>query len=279
MLCYGGKQMLGIGIIFFHALMSAAIWLVDSAFLSFYAEIELAAALWSGASMLRLGVRIFIVGMLMIYSLMRVHQLRRENGYYSDFDNKRRAEDAYYGNNESRLKSERVLYHCQALANYFNMTEEAHDALRVLCYCHDIGKVGVPQDILYKPQLTAEERRIYDQHCEHGARIAAQLEQTSCAAELILYHHEYYNGSGVYGLYGNDIPLGCRIFAVAWAYDCMVHPQKRMSSMVCNEALQELRYYEGTAFDPEVVEAFIKLMSKNRLLAPLGQRDYAYGRN
>lgn len=271
--------MLGIGIILFHALMSAAIWMVDSAFLSFYAEIEFAAALWSGASALRLGVRLFIIVMLMIYSFMRVHQLRRENGYYSDFDKLKKAEDAYYGNNESRLKSERVLYHCQALANYFNMTAEDHDALRVLCYCHDIGKVSVPQNILYKQQLNVDERRTYDLHTEFGAQIAAQLEQTRCGAELIRYHHEYYNGSGVFGLHGNDIPLGCRIFAVAWAYDCMVHPQKRMRSMVCDEALQELRYYEGTAFDPEVVEAFIKLMSKNRLLAPLGQREYAYGRN
>ena len=272
--------MRSIGIGLFYAFLSAAIWLTDSAFLSFYNEIPFSGALWAQVTTGRLALRLFIIAMVLIFGLLKIRQYRYENGLTRLFNETRKAEDMYFGNAESRDKSERVLFHCHNLATYFNLSNADKDALRTLCYCYDIGKISLPSSLLQNSaRLGKEQADLYDMHTAFGAEIIAAFEDTKDAAPLIMYHHEYFNGGGVYGKKGEEIPLACRIFSVAWAYDSMVNPHHRTRSFICKEALQELRYYEGTAFDPQVVEAFINIMDKPSLLASLSNKEYSLSRS
>jgi len=185
-------------------------------------------------------------------------------------------ETLFSGSAESLNKSCRLLYHALRLAAAFKLPEGEREALRTLCYCYDVGKVAVPCDVLADSQLKEEERRRkYESHTQLGADILTAIPELAPAAQLVLHHHEYFNGGGYLGVTGRHIPLPCRIFQVVWAYDCMIYPAGRAKALVCDEALLELRYYAGSAFDPEVVEAFIKLMSRNGLFSGLGIREFS----
>lgn len=267
--------MRSLAIAIFYAFISACLWLLASFLLSYYAELSFAEALLVGVPTGRLALRIFICGLVLIFGALKLAQHRRSNALQGRHYEQRRSEDLLYGSTESRSKSERVLYHCLNLAAYFNMPQADREALRVLCYCYDIGKVSLASSLLKKQARTAAEQSSYDMHTLYGAEIAAAFEDTKGAAELIKYHHELFNGGGVHGIKGAQIPLGCRIFAVAWAYDSMVNPQKRKRSHICDEALRELKYYEGTAFDPVVVEAFIRIMGKRDIKAGIGNTEFS----
>nr|WP_288183178.1 HD domain-containing phosphohydrolase [uncultured Sporomusa sp.] len=127
---------------------------------------------------------------------------------------------------------------------------------------HDIGKVGIPDAILFKPaRLLPEEYSIMQQHCEIGYRIAQAVPELMPIAELILRHHEWWNGGGYpLKLQGEEIPIECRILALADAYDAMTNDRPYHKAMSYEEALQELRRNAGKQFDPVLTELFIALI-------------------
>jgi len=138
--------------------------------------------------------------------------------------------------------------------------------LRLLAQFHDIGKVGIPDDILFKPgPLNAEETAEIRRHCEIGYRIAQSMPDLVLIADWILKHHEWWNGEGYpLGLKGEEIPLECRILAIADAYDAMTSDRPYRRAMTREEALAELERMAGTQFDPQLVEKFAGLLSKPR---------------
>lgn len=128
---------------------------------------------------------------------------------------------------------------------------------------HDIGKIGIPDQILHKPgPLTEREWAIMRQHPEIGARILRLVHGLSEVAKLVLAHHERYDGSGYpYGLSGDSIPLGARILAVVDAFGAMTTDRVYRPALSFRDALAELKRCAGTDFDPKVVDVFLELMN------------------
>ncbi len=132
--------------------------------------------------------------------------------------------------------------------------------IRLLAKFHDIGKVGIPDSILNKPgRLTDEEMAIMRRHCEIGYRIARASSELAPIAEWILKHQEWWNGKGYpLGITGEDIPLECRILAIADAYDAMTSNRPYRNALSHADAIGEIARCAGSQFDPRLAELFIK---------------------
>lgn len=128
-------------------------------------------------------------------------------------------------------------------------------------YLHDIGKLGVADRILLKPgPLTDEERSIMQRHVEIGFELVRGIPFLSDAAEIVLCHHERFDGSGYpRGLRDVQISPGARIFPVADTFDAITsdRPYRRASSF--NEGRETIRFQSGSQFDPQVVDAFLRV--------------------
>jgi putative nucleotidyltransferase with HDIG domain len=128
-------------------------------------------------------------------------------------------------------------------------------------FLHDIGKMAIPDNILRKPgPLTAEERDVMRTHCEIGYNMVTRIPFLREAAEIVLSHQEYYDGTGYpRGLRGDEIPLGARIFAVADALDAMISDRPYRRALSIAHAKEEIERCSGTQFDPRVVEVFLTM--------------------
>jgi len=126
---------------------------------------------------------------------------------------------------------------------------------------HDVGKIGVSDSILLKPgKLTDEEWGKMRQHPEIGYNMLRQVKFLSGAAEIILSHHERWDGKGYpRGLSHDEIPLGARIFGVVDTFDSMTSDRPYRRALSTMDALNEILKYSGTQFDPLVVEAFLDI--------------------
>ncbi|HMY53015.1 MAG TPA: HD domain-containing protein [Candidatus Obscuribacter sp.] len=126
---------------------------------------------------------------------------------------------------------------------------------------HDIGKIGVPESILWKPdKLTAEERSIMSRHPVKSAEIIGDLKGLVRAREYVKHHHEFFDGSGYPdGLEGENIPIGARIILVSDAYDAMTTDRPYRKAIGHVRAIEELRKLAGTQFDPVVVTNLLSL--------------------
>lgn len=138
----------------------------------------------------------------------------------------------------------------------------SNDELRFGFTLHDVGKIGVPDAILNKPQrLTADEWTIMKRHPEMGAKIVEPIGLSVHTTEIILAHHERWNGSGYpFGVKGLDIPLSARVFAVADSYDAMTSDRPYRAAMPRSHAVAEIVAQAGTAYDPDVVDAFLSIL-------------------
>jgi len=142
------------------------------------------------------------------------------------------------------------------------------EELKTALLLHDIGKIGIPDALLHKTSgLTSEEFKIMKQHAEIGARIIEPIEKLKKIGKIIKHHQEKYNGTGYPdGLKGEDIPLESRIVAVVDAYHAMISDRPYRKALPEETALNELRNYKGTQFDPFVVDAFFKAYEKGKIV-------------
>ena len=133
--------------------------------------------------------------------------------------------------------------------------------LTLLAQVHDLGKVGIPDHILFKPgPLTDEEWEIMKMHPEKGYRIASASSDLAVVADLILKHHEHWNGQGYpQGLEKEDIPIECRILSIVDAYDAMINKRPYNKVKTKAEALTELQRCAGSQFDPKLIEIFMTI--------------------
>jgi len=127
---------------------------------------------------------------------------------------------------------------------------------------HDVGKIGIPDELLKSSQsLDIEDWALIESHCVHGHKILGRIEQFEELADVVLYHHERYDGNGYpHGLVGRDIPIESRIIAVADAYSAMISRRPYGEPLPTIVAEAELEFRKGTQFDPEVVDYFLELL-------------------
>jgi len=125
-------------------------------------------------------------------------------------------------------------------------------------FLHDIGKMAIPDSILRKPgPLDNDEKTVMRTHCEIGYNMLTRIPFLRDAAEIVLAHQEFYDGTGYpRGLRGDQIPLGARIFSIADALDAMISDRPYRKALPMSHAREEVRRCAGTQFDPKIVEVF-----------------------
>ncbi|MCU0236180.1 MAG: response regulator [Acidobacteria bacterium] len=162
---------------------------------------------------------------------------------------------------ETQGHSLRVVRFTQKLAELMNISDK--NTLKVYEYgalLHDIGKIGIPDAILRKPdKLDREEWQIMKNHPTIGYNVLKRIKFLEDAAQIVLHHHEAFDGSGYPdGLSGERIPLGARIFHIADAIDAMTSDRPYKKALSFENAASELLKYSGTQFDPGIISIFAK---------------------
>ena len=153
------------------------------------------------------------------------------------------------------------------LGKRLNLTDVEMSNLSLLCILHDIGKIGIPLEILNKPgKLTDAEWKMMKTHTEKGYEIAKSSQELSGIADMILHHHERWDGTGYPdGLSRESIPLLSRIIAVVDAYDAMVNDRSYGMAVPEEAAQEELRRGAGKQFDPGIVSEFLRMLKEKTL--------------
>lgn len=149
-----------------------------------------------------------------------------------------------------------------AFGHKVGLSEKSIEDLCLLAQFHDIGKIGIPKEILYKPmRLTAQEFNEIQKHCEIGYRIAKSMPKIKPIADWIIMHHEWWNGGGYpLGIKGVEVPLECRMFAIAEAYEVMTSSRPYREAMAHENAVSELKKQAGIQFDPQLVGEFLTIL-------------------
>jgi len=168
--------------------------------------------------------------------------------------------------------AERLEKKALIMAEALDMPKTEKADLLLLAKFHDLGKVGVSDKILFKAdKLTAEEMSEMKRHAEIGFRIAKTSPDLEHIAELILHHHEWWNGEGYpLSLKGERIPLCCRILAILDAYDAMTHDRPYRKALSCTQAVGEIRRGAGRQFDPYLVHVFTGVVLRSHCFECIG---------
>ena len=158
--------------------------------------------------------------------------------------------------------SQKVSAYAALIAEALEMSDAEVEEIRLGAVLHDIGKVGIPESILNKNgPLNPDEWDTMKSHVEFGARILEPLSPLARIREMVLHHHEYYDGSGYpQALAGERIPLGARIIAVADAYDTITSDRTYKKGRAAADALAELERCSNAQFDGRIVEVFVRTM-------------------
>jgi len=158
----------------------------------------------------------------------------------------------------------RLVEMSKALGEKVGMTRKEILQLILLAEIHDLGKVVIPDNVLFKKgPLNKRERKRIEEHPTVGYRIARYNPELSHVADLILHHHRWWNGQGYsLNLKGEDIPISCRILSIVDAYDAMTSDRPYRKAMSHDDAVTELRKCAGTQFDPNLVEKFISMFKR-----------------
>lgn len=155
--------------------------------------------------------------------------------------------------------SELVAKYAEMIAHTLDLPAEEIDVIIRAAWLHDIGKIGMRNDILYKPgMLSPEEREAAKHHAKIGGELLTKFPLFEKGSVYVRHHHEWWNGKGYPdGLAGEKIPLGARIMAVADSFEAMTAVRPYRKPMSEQAAFEQLRKGMGTQFDPRVVEAFL----------------------
>src|SRR5579885_2158379 len=158
--------------------------------------------------------------------------------------------------------SQKVSAYAALIAEAMEMSDAEVEEIRLGAVLHDIGKVGIPENILNKKgPLDPEEWETMKSHVLFGARILEPLSPLARIRDMVLHHHEYYDGSGYpHSLAGENIPLGARIIAVADAYDTITSDRTYKKGRAAGDALAELERCANAQFDGRIVELFVQTM-------------------
>ena len=170
--------------------------------------------------------------------------------------------DPYTGGHTQRVKR-----YSLAIGRQLGLTKEEMESLFLSAILHDIGKIGVADQVLRKQgKLDFEEFQQMKKHPEFGHKILQGVSSLSKAYDGVLYHHERFDGKGYpLGLKGEEIPLLARIIAVADTFDAMTTNRPYRNGLSLDFVLKELRQCAGTQFDRKIVKAFLKAFERNEI--------------
>jgi putative nucleotidyltransferase with HDIG domain len=168
------------------------------------------------------------------------------------------AKDSYTHGHSRRVTDLSV-----GISQQMQLARSEVDTIRHASLLHDVGKIGISERILLKPgRLTDEEFETIKSHPHIGAGILNSIEFLKNVCEIIKHHHERFDGKGYPdGLAGEDIPLGSRIICVADSFDAITSQRPYRRPLSFQEAIDEVIRCSGTQFDPDIVDAFLKLRS------------------
>ncbi len=171
--------------------------------------------------------------------------------------------------------SNNVSYYATELAYGIGLGDDAVEIIREAALLHDIGKIGISENILNKPgQLTDEEYLLMQGHVENSVSIIRHLPSLDYVIPAVIGHHEWYNGRGYpRRISGEDIPLSARILCIADAFDAMISLRPYKDAYSVFYALQELEKKAGQQFDPRLVAVFLQLVSEGRIEPRVGAKS------
>lgn len=200
----------------------------------------------------------WVVGLLVGWLLWREREstIKAEQAHQGTLEALAKALDAREHDTDSH--SGRVAELAVRVGTYIGLTEDELRVLREAARLHDVGKIGIPDDVLLKPgPLDERERKLMQRHAEIGSEIVGRIPSLRAAAELILCHHERFDGTGYpRRLQDKEIPLAAKVFSVTDVYDALTNDRPYRSALSQQEALNLIKEQSGKAFDPEIVDAF-----------------------
>ncbi|MFW2331686.1 MAG: HD domain-containing phosphohydrolase [Nitrospinota bacterium] len=176
--------------------------------------------------------------------------------------------------NAMDAKDQYTIEHSRRVAEFSNQIGEemglsasSLKQLHVAAILHDIGKIGIPDEVLLKEgRLNDEEFAIIRSHPSKSANILVEIDDLYEVAMLVRYHHEHWDGSGYpVGLVGDEIPLGSQIITTADAFDAMTSTRPYRKGLTIDMAKEEIIRYSGTSFAPEVVKVLAKLIDDSKI--------------
>ena len=171
------------------------------------------------------------------------------------------AKDAY-----TQGHSKRVAQYSKEIAARYGYDEAGQDAIYMMGLLHDVGKIGVPDDVINKPgRLTDEEFECIKKHPVIGGRILGNITEMPELSSGAKWHHEKYDGSGYpEKLSGEDIPIHARIIAVADAYDAMTSNRSYRGSLSQEKVRSEIERGKGTQFDPKFADIMLAMIDEDK---------------
>jgi response regulator RpfG family c-di-GMP phosphodiesterase len=161
-----------------------------------------------------------------------------------------------------RGHARRVAFYSSLLADRLNLSASEHELIRISAFLHDLGKVGVPTDLLLRDgTLDAAERAVVERHPEIGARLIEPLDIESSVALAVRHHHERWDGTGYPdGLAGEEIPFEARVIGIADAFDAMTCNRPYRPALTREVVCTELRRSAGRQFDPILAKEFLAVL-------------------
>jgi putative nucleotidyltransferase with HDIG domain len=183
----------------------------------------------------------------------------------------RMAESIDYRDTGTYEHSKRLADMTKELADALALTPEHSTEIVLASRVHDLGKIGISNDILLKPgALTPEERHIMQDHPTIGANILASYSAFQGSIDIVKHHHERWDGRGYpNGLKGEEIPIGSRIITVVDSFDSMTADRPYRRGMTVDDAVSRLKDGMGTQFDPRVSATFIQLLIEQGAYLPV----------
>jgi putative nucleotidyltransferase with HDIG domain len=163
--------------------------------------------------------------------------------------------------------SERVAHMAYNIGKKYGMNKKKLQQLHLAGHLHDIGKIGIPDNILNKPgKLQPSEYEIIKTHSKVGYDILNKSKKLKEIATIVLYHHERWDGKGYpNGLKGEEIPLSSRIIALSDSIDAMITKRTYKKSLSWEECIDEVIANKGIQFDPHLVDILLELCDKDEL--------------
>lgn len=154
----------------------------------------------------------------------------------------------------------------EMLCREFGLSDSHIERIRIAALLHDIGKIGVKEEVLNKPgKLTDEELSLIQEHPQKGYEILKEVPSLKDVSVWVRYHHEWYDGSGYpEGLKGDEIPLEAQILSLADVFDALVSDRPYRKAFSQEEAYKIILEHEGTQFSPKIINAFKKAFEKSR---------------